>query len=108
MNRYYVQAEMGISKTVTAKSADNARKNFLAKMEKDHPDLYEFIKDNVNVTCIYVDPNPNQSAEGEKEGWVDEFDRHIPTEEELREEELYKLTVKRGLGGLPRSYDDEK
>lgn len=106
MNRYYIQADMGISQTVRAKSAENAKKNFLAKMERDHPDIFEFIQDNINVTCTYVDPNPDQSYEGEEEGWVDEKDRVIPTEEEILRAEAQKLNNKRGIRSLPRRYDE--
>ena len=105
MNRYYVQAEMGISKTVKAKSAENAKKNFLAKMEKDHPDLFEFIQDNISVTCTYVDPNPNQSANGEVEGWVEERDRAMPTEDEILLQASERKRQSRGLRGLAKNYD---
>lgn len=104
MNRYYIQADMGISKTVSAKSAENAKKNFLAKMEKDHPDIFEFIQDNISVTCTHIDPDG--TYEGEREGWVEEFDRVIPTEDELLLKEAEKLQQKRGIAGLSRRYDE--
>lgn len=103
MNRYYVQAEMGISKTVRAKTAENARKNFLAKMEKDHPDIFEFIEDNVTVTCVYVDPEESD----EREGWVDEFDRKIPTQDELLLAEQAQRNRQRGIASLPRNFNDD-
>jgi len=105
MNRYYIQAELGISKTVSAKSAANAKKNFLAKMEKDYPDVFEFIKDNISVTCTYVDPD--QTHEGEREGWVEEIDRVLPTEDEMLLADAEKLQQKRGLAGVPRNMSND-
>ncbi len=105
MNRYYIQADMGISKTVRAKSAENAKKNFLAKMEKDYPDMFEFIQDNISVTCTFVDPDGTH--EGEQEGWVEEMDRVLPTEDELLLAEAEKLMQKRGLAGVPRDMSND-
>lgn len=104
MNRYLIQADMGISQTVRAKSAENAKKNFLARMERDHPDVFEFIQDNISVTCTYVDPDGTH--DGEVEGWVEERDREIPSYDDVLLAEAKAKQQKRGIGGLARSYDE--
>lgn len=105
MNKYYIQADMGISQTVRAKSAENAKKNFLNRMERDYPDEFEFIRDNISVTCIYVDPN--DTHDGEEEGWVDEKDRVVPSYDDVLLAESERKLKKQGLRGLARSYDEE-
>ena len=67
VNRYYIQAEMGIQRTIKAKSIENARKNFLAAMLKEFPSLYEFIEDNITITCLHADGKD----QNEHVGWID-------------------------------------
>ena len=105
MNRYYIQADMGISQTVRAKSAENARRNFLNRMERDFPDIFEFIQDNINITCIYVDPDGDG---GEHEGWVDERDRVVPSYDDVLLAESEDRMKKQGLRSLARNYDEKK
>ncbi len=102
MNRYYIQADMGISKTVRAKSAKNAKRNFLARMGKEHPDVFEFIQDNISVTCTHVDVDSD-----EQEGWVEEQDRVMPTEDEMLLAAAEELQRKRGLAGVARDMSNE-
>ncbi len=64
MNKYLIQSEF-IQRTTRAKNAENARKNFLRYVQEKHPTLYEFIEDNIDITCI-------EDEVGEGVGWIDE------------------------------------
>lgn len=65
MNKYLIQSEF-IQKTTRAKNSENARKNFLRYVSENHPTLYEFIEDNISITCL-------EDEVGEGIGWIDEL-----------------------------------